>query len=99
MTPEARIKKSIVAYLDSLGEKCWHVAYHNMGYGAYGVPDRLCCYRGVFFAPEVKRKNGKARKRQQTQHEAIIAAGGIAEVVDDVKQVKEIIARIDAMFE
>lgn len=96
MTPESKIKKEIVAYLDSLGPDCWHVAYHNMGYGRYGVPDRLVCYRGYFFAPEVKKKDEKARKRQETEHARINAAGGCAVVVDDVKQVKQIISILNA---
>ena len=95
MTPESKIKKEIIAYLDSLGERCWHVAYHNMGYGRYGVPDRLVCYRGRFFAPEVKKKDAKARKRQEIEHVAINAADGLAVVVDSVEQVRALIEHID----
>jgi hypothetical protein len=98
LTPETKVKREIVDYLDSLGSDCWHVAYHSMGYGRKGVPDRLCCYKGRFFALEVKADESKAPTSwQRHQIYNIVSAGGIAEVVWTVAHVKEVIARIDKL--
>ena len=105
MKSETDIKKEIVAYLDSLGPQCWHVAYHNLGYGRRGVPDRLVCYRGRFLALEVKRppaerkKNPSAEKWQEREIAAIETAEGVAEVVWSVERVREIIEEIDVADE
>ena len=101
MKTETDIKKEIVAYLDSLGPQCWHVAYHNLGYGRRGVPDRLVCYRGRFLALEVKRppaerkKNPQAEKWQDREIAAIYAAGGVAHVVWSVEQVRNLIEAVN----
>lgn len=100
MTAESKIKKEIVAYLDSLGPSCWHCPIHNMGYGRRGIPDRLVCYRGRFLAlevkrpPEERRKNPEAEKWQEREMTAINCAFGYAYVVWSVDQVCSIIERI-----
>lgn len=97
MTPETKVKKDIVVYLDSLGERCWHRPYSNYGgYGIKGVPDRLCCYRGRFFALEVKSgADKKATPWQRREIAAIVAAEGRAAVVWTVAHVQEIVRQID----
>ena len=101
MTTETQIKREIVVYLDSLGEDCWHVAYHNMGYGRRGVPDRIVCYRGRFLAFEIKRPPGerranpKAEAWQDREIAAIIGASGKAFVVWSVDHVKNVIKHVD----
>lgn len=96
MTPETQIKKDIIDYLDSLGPQCWHVAYHNMGYGKRGVPDRLVCYRGQFLAIEVKSgPDKKPTKWQERCLQEIRVAGGWRVVAYNVEQVKHVIALID----
>ena len=95
-TLETKIKKDIAAYLDSLGTRCWHIPYHNMGYGVAGVPDRLVCYRGRFLAIEVKRDaEHKPTTWQARRIKEIREADGRAAVVWTVEQVKEIIGQID----
>jgi hypothetical protein len=82
---EAEVKKDIKKYLDSIG------AYHfwpvQMGYGARTV-DCLVCFKGRFFAFEVKRpKGGKLTTKQCNILNDIRKAGGAAgmvEYVDDV---------------
>ncbi len=90
MTPETLVKKAIVAYLDTL-EECWHVAYHTMGYGKRGVPDRLVCYRGRFIALEIKAPGGKATAWQERAIKEINAAGGLAAVVDSVQDAQRVL--------
>lgn len=96
VTEETKIKRAITDYLDSLGERCWHRPYTNYGYGIKGVPDRICCYRGRFFALEVKSgPDKKATPWQQREIAAIVAAGGRAAVVWCVDHVREIVQQID----
>ncbi len=95
MTPETLVKKTIVAYLDTL-EECWHVAYHSMGYGKRGVPDRLVCYRGRFIALEIKAPGGKATAWQERCIGEINEAGGSAWMVSSVDEVKKIISVVGA---
>ena len=96
MTPESKIKKEIVAYLDSLGDRCWHVAYTNVhGYGRKGVPDRLLSYKGKFVALEIKSDVGKPTLWQEKQIDAIRTSGGLAFVVRSVHAVKHIIKHLD----
>lgn len=96
MKTETQTKKEIAAYLDSLGEKCWHTAFHNVGYGRKGIPDRIVCYRGFFFAIEVKRDEGAtATAWQQREIDAIHKAQGYACVVWSVRQVRNVISQID----
>lgn len=96
MTPESKVKKEIIAYLDSLGDRCWHVSYHNIGYGVAGVPDRIACYRGRFVALEVKADSEKkATKWQKYRIKEITTAGGTAHVVWSVGQVRRIIQDLE----
>src|ERR1700733_11682075 len=96
MTPESKIKREIVAYLDSLGERCWHVPYHNIGYGVAGVPDRLVCYRGYFLAIEIKRATGQPTPWQLRQIDLIMQAGGRAVVARSAEDVRRAIANIES---
>ena len=96
MTPEGQVKADINDYLDSLGEdRCYHFAYHNMGYGRAGIPDRLVCYRGKFIALEVKAGKNEATVWQERRIREIKAAGGLAFVVRSVAEVQGIIAALD----
>lgn len=95
MTPETKVKKEIIAYIDTLQE-CWHVAFHTMGYGKRGVPDRLICYRGRFIALEIKAPGGKATPWQERCIAEINAAGGVAKVVDSVIDLWYIFDEINA---
>ena len=63
------------------------------GMGRVGCPDILVCYKGLFMAFETKAP-GKIKNvtpNQQREIDDIQRANGLAHVVDDVEQVKEII--------
>jgi Holliday junction resolvase len=88
MTPEAKVKKKVVAQLNELG------AYNFFpvmgGYGRSGIPDIIGCYRGYFFAVECKAGKNTTTALQERELQKIRDAGGIAIVVneeniDDVK--------------
>lgn len=97
MTPETKTKHEIITYLNTLLE-CWHVAYHTMGYGKRGVPDRLVCYRGRFVALEIKAPGGKPTAWQERCIAEINAAGGVAAVVSSVAEVRKLIEDTDRPF-
>lgn len=81
MTPEAKVKKKIKDILKSVG------AYYAMpvasGFGNAGVPDFLVCYKGRFIGIEAKANGGKATALQLKNLDQIIAAGGVALIVDE----------------
>ena len=47
MTPEAKVKKKVVAHLNMLGAYYFYPV--TGGYGRSGVPDIIGCYKGQFF--------------------------------------------------
>ena len=76
MTPEARTKKMLKAYLDKRAAyQFWAV---QTGYGQATV-DCLACIDGQFWAIETKREGvEEPTKRQELVLKAVHAAGGIA---------------------
>ena len=96
MTPEKRVKEAIKAFLKTL-PNCWFFMANTHGYGVNGVPDIVGCYRGVFFAIEVKAP-GKLKNvtaLQQMQINAINQSHGWALAADSVERVKEVFNLID----
>ena len=92
MTPEAKVKKEIDAYLDSIG------AFYRKpvvtGYGPRLV-DYIGCYKGRFFAIEAKkpkdeltgRPAGKPTAQQAIFLRDVYKAGGIAIVASCIEDV------------
>ena len=68
---------------------------HGGLYGTAGVPDIICCYKGIFIALEVKAPDGKLTVLQEATIRRIKDAYGIAEVVRSVEDVKTIIGGIN----
>jgi len=90
------MKSIIKDFLRSL-EHCWFFMPATHGYGVNGVPDLVGCYRGVFFAIEVKAP-GKMKgvtALQQMQITAINQAQGWAIATDDLDRVVEMFRLID----
>ena len=56
-----------------------------------GVPDILLCLNGEFIGLEVKSDTGRPTKIQLAQMQRIRAAGGTAEIVTSVEDVKDIL--------
>ena len=99
MTPETRIKRDIITYLDSLAPLCFHFAVHNMGYGKRGIPDRIACYRGYFIGIEIKAEKGQPTPYQLDRNREIEATKGVAIVARTVEDVQAAIRLIDARCE
>lgn len=81
MTPEAKVKKKVVAVLKQ------HDAYFfypvTGGYGRSGVPDIIACYNGRFIGIECKAGTNKPTPLQEKNLTDISNNGGIAVVVNE----------------
>ncbi len=87
MKPEAKVKKEIKAWLDSLGAY-WFMPVQT-GMGINGTPDFLCCIQGRFLGIETKAPGKKPNPWQDREIARIRKAGGIAfwaTSVEDAKQ-------------
>lgn len=92
---ERAITDGILRYLRGLAE-CWCFKVAGSGSQMRGVPDIVGCYRGRFFALEVKRpKVGKLSKIQSYVIGQIACAGGVVAVVRSVDDVKALLKGAD----
>lgn len=80
-TPEAKVKKKVVAQLKTLGAYFFYPV--TGGYGASGVPDIVGCYKGKFFAFECKAGKNKPTALQQKNIDDILTQGGAVWVVNE----------------
>ena len=87
MTPEGKVKKEVIAYLNERG------AYFFMpvtgGYGRSGVPDIVACLNGKFVGIECKAGNNQPTALQVKNLKAIRSAGGLSFCVNSVKLLRE----------
>lgn len=81
LTPERKVKNKVVALLKEHGVYYFFPATYGMGRS--GVPDVVCCYKGVFVGIECKAKNNKPTELQQRELAAIKQAGGVAFVINE----------------
>ena len=81
MTPEAKVKKKVVAQLKELGAYYFYPV--TCGYGQSGVPDIVGCYKGFFFGIECKAGKNKPTPLQDKNLKQIRAAGGLDLVVNE----------------
>jgi Holliday junction resolvase len=81
LTPERKVKVKVLKELASLG--AYTVLPVTGGFGNSGVPDILCCYKGLFIGIECKAQGGKPTALQLSNLKAIEDAGGYSFVVDE----------------
>ncbi len=81
MTPEAKVKKQVLAILNYFG--VYNFPPATGGYGRSGVPDIVGCYRGRFIGIEVKAGSNEPTALQQRELVNIRKKGGIALVVNE----------------
>lgn len=81
MTPEAKVKKVVVAQLKQLGAYYFYPV--TGGYGQSGVPDVVGCYKGLFFGIECKAGKNKPTPLQDKNLKQIRDAGGLDLVVNE----------------
>ena len=85
--PEKRITDCILAYLRAR-PRTWRVKIWGGGFMVSGLPDVIGCADGKFFAFEVKIPGKTATPLQGATLAAIRRAGGIAETVTSLDQVR-----------
>jgi Holliday junction resolvase len=87
LTPEGKVKKEVIAYLNERG------AYYFMpvtgGYGRSGVPDIVACLNGKFVGLECKAGDNQPTALQVKNLKAIRSAGGLSFCVNSVKVLRE----------
>ena len=87
---ESQLVNKIKAYLKTL-DNCFFWKEHGGAYGKAGIPDIIVCYKGQFVGLECKVGKNKPTVLQELTIRQIRSAGGIAEVVRSVEEVKQII--------
>ena len=93
---EGKVQKEILTYLKE--NKIFHFRFQAQS-NLNGVPDVICCYKGLFIGLELKReKGGRATGLQEKKLEAINNAGGIGVVVRSVEEVKTLFMLINMMI-
>jgi hypothetical protein len=95
VTPEAKVKKKVVDVIKKNGAYYFFPA--TGGYGRSGVPDVVCCYRGMFIAIECKAGSNKPTALQEAEMYKIGQAQGFVLVVneDNVPDVQKVFSTID----
>jgi hypothetical protein len=81
MTPEAKVKASVVKLLKQYEVYYFFPATH--GFGRSGVPDIICCLEGNFLAIECKAGNNKPTALQEREMQRIANAGGDAFLINE----------------
>ena len=87
---ESDIVRAILRYLKTV-QNCFFWKEHGGLYGTAGIPDIIACIDGRFYGFEVKTDEGTPTKLQLSTIRKINAAGGIAQVVRSVEDVKAVI--------
>jgi hypothetical protein len=95
MQPERRLVQKIASYLETQGARPFKIQGEEGSYQEAGIPDLLVCYRGRFVGLEVKLPGNTPSPLQEKVLREIKRAGGIAEVVTSVEQVRSLLAKID----
>ena len=81
MTPEAKVKASVVKLLKKYEVYYFFPATH--GFGRSGVPDIICCLEGNFLAIECKAGNNKPTALQEREMKRIRNAKGDAFLINE----------------
>ena len=81
MTPEAKVKASVVKLLKQYEAYYFFPATH--GFGRSGVPDIICCLEGNFLAIECKAGDNKPTALQEREMKRIRTAGGDTFVINE----------------
>lgn len=94
-TPEGKVKDGVKQFLKERG--AWFFMPVSNGMGQVGIPDIICCYKGVFVAIETKApgKRMNVTPNQNRVMAAIRDNDGFAFVVDSNDDLKLLFDSID----
>lgn len=90
---ESKIQKEILAYLRK--NKVFHIRFQAQS-NINGVPDIICCYKGLFIGLELKQENGRATDLQKKKLETINNSGGIGVIIKSLEEVITLFDLIDS---
>jgi hypothetical protein len=95
MTPEAKVKKKVVDVIKK--NRAYYFFPATGGFGRSGVPDIVCCYRGIFVGIECKAGSNKPTALQEAEMQKIRNADGFTLVVneDNINEVEELFNTIE----
>lgn len=91
-TPEGKVKRKCKAIFKEHG--IWYYMPMQNGMGVVGIPDFVCCHRGLFLGIETKAPGKRANlsPNQRARRDEILEAGGEYHVVDDPEQLRDILS-------
>lgn len=92
---ERNFAKKVDEYLKDL-EECWFFNVQGSATQRSGIPDRVGCYKGMFFALELKRPDGKgvASPQQKIELTKIENAKGYCAIVENMDEVEDFFDQI-----
>lgn len=96
-TPETALKDKARGILDALGDDCWHFKVVGGPSQKSGVPDTVGCYKGHFFAYELKIAPNKPSGKQLYEVGQIKKAGGLADVLWSLDDFEEYLERMKCL--
>ena len=92
LNSETKLQKKIQKYLREIG--CYEFKVHGSQYMKAGIPDIICCYKGLFIGIETKVGKNKMSKLQEEHKKEIEKAGGIHILAYSLEEVKNIFVKI-----
>lgn len=90
ITLESTFQNKVIDYLKSIG--AYVIKIHVSSYQLEGEPDIVCCYKGKFYAFELK-QGSKLSELQKIKLELIRKSGGVAMELRSIEQLKELFER------
>lgn len=89
------VETPIKKYLFSKGAYFFKV--HGSAFMEPGIPDIICCYKGLFIGIECKApgKLGDQSDQQKIHEHNIIQSGGIYLLTDNINDIKNLLDEID----
>ena len=95
LTPEGKVKAAVRKVLKE--NNVWFFQPMQNGMGVVGIPDFVCCHKGIFLAIETKApgKLANVTPNQRRVIDEIQAHKGYALVVDDAKAVISVLELIN----
>ena len=84
---ESAFQKKVIEYLKSIG--AYVIKIHVSSYQLEGEPDIICCYRGKFYAFELK-QGSHLSELQKVKLALIRDSGGVAMEIRSLDQLREL---------
>jgi hypothetical protein len=93
--PEGKLVASTRKYLRLRGARAFKIQGGADSFQEIGIPDILCCYKGVFVGLEAKMPGNKPSAKQIAVLNEIAEAGGYAAVFTTIEEVIRLLGKID----